>query len=359
MYLFGFFGAQALDGAEPAALINADLLPQGFGPVEPLTEPLTEPLAKGGMAALVSECDCPSFDELGRSELAGRLVALQRVIEVALERVSLVPVRVGTVLRSRAEVIELITMSSDVLADVWSRVDGRIEVEISASWDTSEVFAEIGCAPEILAAKEVAATAEPVTAGQAIPKSITDIALSVKAALEAKRERFVSDLLNVLGPVAVDSHVNDVILDDQAASVSLLVHRDELAALDDALAGFDCDTDGRFTFRRIAPLAPHSFVSTTVRRLEPERLAFAKRVLDLPEDEPVTEEVVTTSFRAVARSVHPDHNGGDPLATHRFRMLSDARRDLLACVKAARSGANHDGSTVVLMMERSGREVMS
>ena len=43
-------------------------------------------------------------------------------------------------------------------------------------------------------------------------------------------------------------------------------------------------------------------------------------------DESSSDEVVKAAWRGLARSTHPDHNPGDPLASRRFRAVHDAWR---------------------------------
>jgi hypothetical protein len=222
---------------------------------------------------------------------------------------------------------------------------GLVEVEAAATWDLEPTLAEIAREPEVAAAK---ATAERASPAESLARRV-EVGQLVKQALDQRRALYQTKLLQEVGPLARDIQPNALLAVELVFNVAFLLDRAALPAFDAAIERLDAASAGRLSFRRVGPLPPYSFAMVSVRRLEPERLAAARAVLEFSGE--VSEKTVTSSYRRLARRAHPDRNPADPMGAERFAVLTAARADLLAYCRA---DATDGESALVATIERSG-----
>lgn len=331
-YLYGVGAAGAL--RDP---LRAQGLPDGQAPVTAI--------ALGGAAAIVSRYEGPALRGLSQPELLGRLAIHQRVIEDAMERGDVLPARFGTVLASEQEVRSLLARWGALVRESLARFSGLVEVEAAATWDLEPTLAEIAREPEVAAAK---ATAERASPPESLARRV-QVGRLVEQALDRRRALYQTKLLQEVGPLAREIQPNALLADELVFNVAFLLDRQALPAFDAAIERLDTATAGRLSIRRVGPLPPYSFATVSVRRLDAERLVAARALLELPGE--VSEEIVTSSYRRLARRVHPDRNPADPMGAERFASLTAARADLLAFCRA---DATDGESALVATIERSG-----
>ncbi len=338
-YVYGVAAAGAL--SDP---LRAQGLPDGRAPVTAI--------AVGGAAAIVSRHEGPALRGLSQPELLRRLTVHQRVIEDAMERGDVLPARFGTVLASEEEVSSVLARWGGLVRESLARFSGLVEVEAAATWDLERTLAEVARQPEVAAAK---ATAERASPAESLARRV-EVGQLVERALDQRRALYQAKLLREVGPLARDIQPNALLADELVFNVAFLLERQALPAFDAAIERLDAALAGRLSFRRVGPLPPYSFATVSVRGLDAERLAAARVLLDLPGE--ISEDAVLSSYRRLARRVHPDHNPADPTAAERFAALTAARADLLAyCRSRARADATDGESTLVVTIERSGDAV--
>src|SRR3972149_8727261 len=100
-------------------------------------------LAYQGLACVLSDYAGDDFANMPKEELVRHLLVYQAVIEQVIEEDTVLPVKFGTLLAGEGEVLELLSQGYSRLADALARVDGRIEVEVAATWDINQGLAEI------------------------------------------------------------------------------------------------------------------------------------------------------------------------------------------------------------------------
>lgn len=335
-YVYGVAAAATLSDAP-----RVQGLPDGRPPVMTI--------AVGGAAAIVSPHEGPALSDLSQPELLRRLTVHQRVIEDAMQRGDVLPVRFGTVLASEDEVGSFLARWGGLVRESLARFSGLIEVEVAATWDMGRTIAEIARQPEVVAAK---AMAERASSAESLDRRVA-VGQLVDRALHRCRALYQARLLREVGPLARDIQPNALLSDELVFNVAFLLDRQALPAFDAAIERLDAALAGRLAFRRVGPLPPYSFATVSVRGLDVEGLAAARALLDLPEE--VSEQAVVSSYRRLARRVHPDHHPADSTAAERFAALTAARADLVAyCRSRARADETDGESTLVVTIERSG-----
>jgi Gas vesicle synthesis protein GvpL/GvpF/DnaJ domain len=335
-YLYGVAAAGAL-----RAPLRAQGLPDGQGPVTAITV--------GGAAAIIGRHEGTPAGGLSQPELLRRLAIHQRVIEDAMSRGDVLPARFGTVLASEEEVRSFLARWGGLVRDSLARYCGLVEVEAAATWDLGRTIAEIACEPEVVAAK---AAAQQASQQHRLARQVK-VGQLVKLALDRRRARYQEMLLQEVSSLAKGIMPNAVLADELVFNVAFLLERHALGAFDAAIERLDAALAGSLSFRRIGPLPPYSFATVTVTRFDAERLAAGRALLGIPGE--ISEQAVLSSYRRLARQMHPDHHPADPTAAQRFAALSAAKTDLLAyCGSRMQGDQAGSGPTLMVVIQPSG-----
>ena len=210
-------------------------------------------IAGDGAAALVS--DLPDEElRLGREEL----VTHARVLEDALGRGTVLPMRFGVVLEGPDEVRERILEGhASELARQLEQFAGKVEVNIRAVYEEQPLMREIvKREPEIARLRsELRGKPEDATYYDRIR-----LGELVAAAVERAREADAQMILDVLNQHAAAAEVGNPAHERVALSASFLLERERIVAFDTALEELARDQSGRVRFKYTGPLPPHSFV---------------------------------------------------------------------------------------------------
>lgn len=215
-------------------------------------EPISA-VVSAGLAALTS--DVPDdFVEAGREEL----LTHSRVLEGALERGTVLPMRFGVVLPDERSVREeLLAPHSGELEAQLRELDGKVEINLKVLHDEEtilrEVLAEIpeaaGLRDSIQGKPEDATYYERIRLGELIA-----------GALDDKRQQTGPAIVERLSPLAVAVQVGDPAHERMALNASFLVERDGLGRFDAAVDELGEEQGGRIRIKYTGPLPPHSFV---------------------------------------------------------------------------------------------------
>jgi hypothetical protein len=215
-------------------------------------EPVS-PVRADGLAALTS--DVPDeLLEAGREEL----LTHSRVLEQALERGTVLPMRFGVVLPDERSVREeLLAPHSEELEDQLRDMDGKVEVNLKVLHDEATVLREV--------LEEVPEAAELRRSIQGKPEAATyferiRLGELVAQALSDKREQTGPAIVERLAPHAVAVQVGDPAHERMALNASFLVERESLERFDEAVDELAEAQGGRIRLRYTGPLPPHSFV---------------------------------------------------------------------------------------------------
>lgn len=218
---------------------------------------LVSPVAADGVAALTSDVPDEVL-EAGREEL----LTHSRVLEQALERGTVLPMRFGVVLPDEHAVREeLLVPHSEELEAQLREMDGKVEVNLKALHDEETVLREV--------LAEVPEAAQLREAIQGKPEDATyyeriRLGEIVAGALDDKREQTGPGIVDRLAPFAVAVQVGDPAHERMALNASFLVERKGLKRFDEAVDRLAEEQGGRIRLRYTGPLPPHSFVELEV-----------------------------------------------------------------------------------------------
>jgi hypothetical protein len=206
-----------------------------------------------GASALVSEV---SDDELA----AGREEVLihSRVLEEAMAKSTVLPMRFGVVMDGPAEVRErLLEPHAAELRAHLDRLDGKVEVNIRVVYEQDVLMAEVVREDREIARLRDSLRGQPEDATYYGRIRLGEL---VAAAVERKRESDAADLIDQLVTHALEYTVAEPAHERIVLTASFLVERTRLDKFDAAVDRAAEGQAGRMRFKYTGPLPPHSFV---------------------------------------------------------------------------------------------------
>jgi hypothetical protein len=212
-----------------------------------------ELIALGEVAALTSVAPGEHL-EAGREEL----ITHSRVLEAALEKGTVLPMRFGVVLPDAEALRErLLDEHQDELVGQLAEMDGKVEINLKGVYDEAGILREIvGGDPAIAKLRErIAGKSEAATYYERI-----QLGEQVAAQLAQRQEHDSASIVEELRPHAEAVHVGEPIHERMALNASFLVPGPGLAAFDRAVDKIGEREAGRMRLRYTGPLPPHSFV---------------------------------------------------------------------------------------------------
>lgn len=231
-------------------VVRADTSPPA---VEGIAGARLELIAAGEVAAITSVAP-GEYLEAGRDEL----LAHSRVLEAALEKGTVLPMRFGVVLPDEAALRErLLAEHGDELTAQLGEMDGKVEVSLKGLYDEEAILREIVAGdPGIARLRErIAGKPEAATYYERI-----QLGEGIAAAFAESQERDTTKIVEELRPHAEAVVVGEPVHERMALNASFLVSRAGLGAFDRAVEEIGEREAARMRLRYTGPLPPHSFV---------------------------------------------------------------------------------------------------
>jgi hypothetical protein len=210
-------------------------------------------IATRGAAALVSEL---SDDELRFGREAAMTHA--RVLEDALTRGTVLPMRFGVVVADADEVRERVLGShADELTAQLEQLKDKVELAVRATYEEEALMREIVASHPEIARRREHLRGLPTDATYYDRIGLGEL---VAQAVERTRENDANTMLEVLSPLALAVEIGQPSHERVALSASFLVERARLEPFDTALEDLAKANAGRMRVKLTGPLPPHSFV---------------------------------------------------------------------------------------------------
>jgi hypothetical protein len=203
------------------------------------------------VAALVSDVDD------GPLVAARGLRAHWRVLEEAAGKVTVLPVRFGTVMESEDAVVEqFLAPRHDSLVAQLAELSGKVQLSVKAFYDEDELMRGV-----VESSPAVAKLRERV---RGRPKAATyyeriNLGEAVAGEVERARERDGAMVISRLGSLAVASRLEPPGTPDAAVNAAFLVERSRVDEFSEAVARLTDEVGERMRLRYLGPLPPYSF----------------------------------------------------------------------------------------------------
>jgi hypothetical protein len=210
-------------------------------------------LTADGLGALTSDVP-PGPLEAGRKELT----AHARVLERAMDKGTVLPMRFGVVMRSESAVrAELLDAHRRELEAQLDELNGKVEVNVKGMYEEELVLRQIMDANSEVKTLRAAIAGKPEDATYYDRIRLGEL---VAAVLSDKRSADEDEILGRLTRLAVDHEVAPPAHERMAVNASFLVERERLPEFDRHLDEIAEEHGGLIRFKYTGPLPPHSFV---------------------------------------------------------------------------------------------------
>ena len=188
------------------------------------------------------------------------VLAHQRVNETVMQEHTVIPMSFGTVFKTDDDIMELLRSAYDAFTDVLNKMQDKFEFGLKVLWDRDQIIHEIESEDEDIRRLKGEISSQ---------KGSTYFARMqygrlIDAALQARSERYVSEIFEALRDVSVASRSNKPIGDRMIMNAAFLVARSREQAFDGRVKDIGQRYD-KLTFKYTGPWPPYNFVNIRLK----------------------------------------------------------------------------------------------
>jgi hypothetical protein len=230
--------------------------PLQFGPIGIGAEPAAvQTVNHEGIAAVFSDTPVESFDATRENVLAH-----ERVNEAVMHQHTVIPMSFGTVFKTRDDIIELLRGAYSAFIDVLLKMEDKVEFGLKVLWERDEVVKQIEREDDDVRQLkgEISSQSGPTYFAR------VQYGRLVEGALQARSERYVSEIFESLRDVAVASRANKPIGDKMIMNAAFLVARSQEGAFDAKVKKVGSQYEN-MTFKYTGPWPPYNFVNIRLK----------------------------------------------------------------------------------------------
>jgi hypothetical protein len=188
------------------------------------------------------------------------VLAHQRVNETVMKQHTVIPMSFGTVFKTDDDIMELLRSAYDAFTDVLNKMQDKFEFGLKVLWDRDQIIREIESEDEDIRRLK----GEISTQKGSTYFARMQYGRLIDAALQARSERYVSEIFEALRNVSVASRSNKPIGDRMIMNAAFLVGR-PLEELFDARVKDIGQRYDKLTFRYTGPWPPYNFVNIRLK----------------------------------------------------------------------------------------------
>jgi len=283
------------------------------------------------VAAVVSSSPIIDYGSLTKDAVVRPLFAHQAVLEHVMKAHSIIPAKFPTVVEGTEEVQEILEKGHEVFKNALRSMNGKIELDVAASWDKVAVLKDIYNENEEIRRLQEKIGTEWTPQAQADKVTLGKM---VRSTLLERREQYGGEITEVLRAYAQDLCPHDLLDDMMLINIAFLMDKHQEEAFDRKVNELDQKYQQKINFRCIGPLPPYSFSTIEIRKLHFEEVDEARRSLGLAQQATMSE--IREAYRKLAHKFHPDKHPDDPEAQKKFKKITDAYRLLQDYCQAGR-----------------------
>ncbi len=188
------------------------------------------------------------------------VLAHQRVNETVMQQHTVIPMSFGTVFKTDDDIMELLRSAYDAFTDVLNKMQDKFEFGLKVLWDRDQIIREIEDEDEDIRRLK----GEISTQKGSTYFARMQYGRLIDAALQARSERYVSEIFEALRNVSVASRSNRPIGDRMIMNAAFLVARAVEQAFDTRVKDIGKRYD-KLTFKYTGPWPPYNFVNIRLK----------------------------------------------------------------------------------------------
>lgn len=267
------------------------------------------------LAPVVSDSLPPALTALATEEVLRYLFAHQSVIEKVMNDHTVIPFKFGTTASSSEEVGRILERGYANLKDALKSMEGKVELDVVATWNKDLAFKDISREEEIIKFKQGLGPQ---------PSSEDKVKLGriVEAFLTKRKGKLAAEIIDALSQVALDFCLHDTAGAAMIINGAFLIPMERLEDFDQRLEEIDKRHEGRLDFRRLGPLPPYSFSTIEVKKAEFGEIDKARNLLGLGKE--ATPSQIKEAYWKLSSEHHPDKHPDDGEIQKRFEDISKA-----------------------------------
>ncbi len=296
------------------------------------------------ISALVRDSEVVDYTHLRKDVLAKLLVGHQMIIErIMATQDAIIPMKLGTTVQNEEEVREFLSKGYDLIKEIFGKISGKIEIDITATWgDFVAILKEAGAEKEIQEFKaKLLSNPEGVSAEDQIK-----VGFMLKKELDKKREAYACQIHDALRTVSSDFKSHELMDDKMVVNTAFLIDKDKREDFDGKVEALNVLFYEKLNFRCVGPLPPYSFYTLEVTKLKVEDIDWAKKRLGISEDITSKNEL-KKAYQREALSTHPDTKQNTPGAEKEFEEVHRAYKILTEYCGALEQANQKESSILV------------
>jgi hypothetical protein len=188
------------------------------------------------------------------------VLAHQRVNETVMQHHTVIPMSFGTVFKTHDDIMELLRSAYEAFIDVLNKMQDKFEFGLKVLWDRDQIIREIEAEDEDIRRLK----GEISTQKGSTYFARMQYGRLIDAALQARSERYVSEIFEALRNVSVASRSNKPIGDRMIMNAAFLVARQLEEAFDARVKDIGQRYD-KLTFKYTGPWPPYNFVNIRLK----------------------------------------------------------------------------------------------
>ncbi|MCK9422962.1 MAG: GvpL/GvpF family gas vesicle protein [Bacteroidales bacterium] len=290
------------------------------------------------ISAIVSDRESTHIDYYDREFLGYLLVHHQKTIEELQDKgfTMIIPMRLGTIVSSKEEVIKILTNGYDLIIDTLKKIEYLIEIDLVVTWvNFAGLLKNIAGLPDIEEMKNA------IMNNNGIIRKVDEVkmGLFVQEKVDEKNKAIELKILDALSPFGIDIRMHEVMNDEMVTNSAFLINRNKHEKFEQAIHKLDEEYNSALNFKLVGPLPCYSFYTLEVKELNPEQIAQAKKELGLREE--TSESEIKKGYLNKAKLFHPD-NSQNTDDSENFNTIQNAYHILLDYSAAVRQSLKEE-----------------
>lgn len=214
-------------------------------------------VAGDGLGVLVSPSAVKRY-RLSRQYTLGH----ELVIERAMARGTVLPIKFGTVAESEAAIREKVLQARhDDLQRLLLAMDGKVELGLKVLWNQERLYADIVATHAGVRSLRDKLAGRPPTEGHNERVRLGEM---VEATLTERRVQDADMIMARLEPLAIRAQRNDIYGEMMVLNAAFLVEKSRETEFDAAVRALDAVADNLMNFKYVGPLPPFNFVDLVI-----------------------------------------------------------------------------------------------
>ncbi len=275
------------------------------------------------LAAVVSNSPFMVYDSLAKEKTVKDLVTHQFVIEKVMEGSTIIPVKFGTMVETEDEVIKFMEKGYFVLRNALRKMEGKIELDVVASWKLPKILAMIYSHDRRVQKKqqEIALKGDKATVEDKVA-----LGKLIEQALNTRKVRNRYLILQTLKKEAKEICLHGLTSDEMVFNAAFLIKAHDKEKFYKTVDKLDQGFEDTLNFRLVGPLPSYSFSTILFKGISQQEVEKAKKTLGLNGE--ITDKTVNHAYRQLAQVSHPDKHAGRgqlkfDLINSAYRVLKD------------------------------------